>query len=99
MISIVLSSLETVYDTVQYCIFSLLYHLLRIRLKRQDPLLSYVREKDVFIGSSTHMQILQFLCLQVKLKIYQYDPLLMYVGKSISKLQMDIELKQTRVLI
>jgi len=46
MIFIVLSSLETVHDTVQYmyCTFSLLYRLLRIRLKRQNPLLSYVRE-------------------------------------------------------
>jgi len=46
MIFIVLSSLETVHDTVQYgySIFSLLYRLLRIRLKRQNPLLSYVRE-------------------------------------------------------
>jgi len=44
MIFIVLSSLETLHDTVKYryCIFSLLYHLLRIRLKRQNPLLSYV---------------------------------------------------------
>ena len=42
MIFIVLSSLETVHDIVQYrnCIFSLMYHLLRIRLKRQNPLLS-----------------------------------------------------------
>ena len=34
MILIVLSSLETVHDTVKYryCIFSFLYHLLRIRL-------------------------------------------------------------------
>ena len=48
MICIVLSSLETVHDTVQYryCIFSLLSHLLRIRLKRQNPLLSYVRERE-----------------------------------------------------
>jgi len=48
MIFIVLSSLETVHDTVQYryCIFSLLYRLLRIRLKRQNPLLSYVRERE-----------------------------------------------------
>ena len=47
MIFIVLSSLETVHDTVQYsyCIFSFLNLLLRIRLKRQNPLLSYVREK------------------------------------------------------
>ena len=29
----------------RYCIFSLLYRLLRIRLKRQNPLLSYVRER------------------------------------------------------
>jgi len=48
MIFIVLSSLETVHDTVQYryCIFALLYRLLRIRLKRQSPLLSYVRERE-----------------------------------------------------
>ena len=48
MIFIVLSSLETVHDTVQYryCIFSLLYRLLRIRLKRQNPLLSYLRDRD-----------------------------------------------------
>ena len=48
MIFIVLSYLDTVHDTVQYryCIFSLLYHLLRIRLKRQNPLLSYVRETE-----------------------------------------------------
>jgi hypothetical protein len=37
-----------VHDTVQYryCIFSLFYHLLSIRLKRQNPLLSYVRERE-----------------------------------------------------
>jgi len=48
MIFIVLSPLETVHDTVQYwyCISSLLYHLLRNRLKRQNPLLSYVRERE-----------------------------------------------------
>jgi len=48
MIFIVLSSLETVHDTVQYryCIFSLFNRLLRIRLKRQNPLLSYVRERE-----------------------------------------------------
>jgi len=45
---IVLSSLETVHDTVQYryCIVSLLYRLLRIRLNRQNPLLSDVRETE-----------------------------------------------------
>jgi hypothetical protein len=43
-----LPSLETVPDTVQYryCIFSLLYRLLRIRLKRHNPLLSYVRDSE-----------------------------------------------------
>jgi len=48
MIFIVLSSLETVHDTVQYwhCIFSLLNHLLRIRLKRQNPLLPYAQERE-----------------------------------------------------
>ena len=45
---IVLSSLENVHDTVQYryCIVSLLYRLLRIRLNRQNPLLSDVRERE-----------------------------------------------------
>jgi len=45
---IVLSSLETVHGTVQYryCIFSLLYRLLRIRLKRQNPLFSYERKRE-----------------------------------------------------
>jgi len=48
MIFIALSSLETVHDTVQYrhCIYSLLNRLLRIRLKRQNPLLSYILEKE-----------------------------------------------------
>ena len=48
MIFIVLSSHETVRYTVQYryCIFSLFYRLLRIRLKLQNPLLSYVRERE-----------------------------------------------------
>jgi len=48
MIFIVLSSLETVHGTVQYryCIFSLLCHLLGIRLKCQNPLLSYVQERE-----------------------------------------------------
>jgi len=42
MIFIVLPSLENVHDTAQYryCVFSLLYRLLRIRLKRQNHLLS-----------------------------------------------------------
>jgi len=48
MIFIVLSSLEAVHDIVQYryCIFSLLNRLLRIRVKRQNPLLSYARDRE-----------------------------------------------------
>jgi len=48
MIFIVLSSLETVHDTVQYRyrILSLVYCLLRIRLKHQNHLLSYIRERE-----------------------------------------------------
>ena len=48
MIFIVMLSLETVRDTAQcrYCIFSVLYRLLRIRLKRQNPLLSYLRRRE-----------------------------------------------------
>ena len=55
MIFIVLSSLETVYDTVQYryCIFSLFYCPLRIRLKCQNPLLSYVQEREKVHCKST----------------------------------------------
>jgi hypothetical protein len=47
MIFIVLSSLETVHDTLQYryCISSLLNHLLKIGLKSQNNLLPYIREK------------------------------------------------------
>jgi len=59
---IVLSSLETVHDTVQYryCIFSLLYRLLRIRLKRQNPLLSYIQERKytVNVQCSVHCTLL-----------------------------------------
>jgi hypothetical protein len=48
VIFIALSSLATVHGTVQYsyCIFSLLYRLLRIRLKSQNPVHSYVRERE-----------------------------------------------------
>jgi len=56
----VLSSLETVHDTVQYryCTFSLLYRLLRICLKRQNPLLSYVREREkVHCKSTTYCTV------------------------------------------
>jgi len=53
MIFIVLSSLETAHDTVQYgyCIFSLLNRLLRIRLKRKNPLLSYVGSERKFTAN------------------------------------------------
>jgi len=47
-----MTSLETVHDTVQYmdCVFSLLDPLLRIRLKCQIPLLSYVRDKKYTVN-------------------------------------------------
>ena len=62
MIFIVLSSLETVLDTVQYryCTFSLLYHLLRIRLKCQNPLLSYVRERKYTVNVQCSVQYTLF---------------------------------------
>jgi len=49
MIFIVLSSLKTVHDTVQYryCIFSLLYRLLRIGPKVRIPFFfSYVQKRE-----------------------------------------------------
>jgi len=48
VIFIVLPSIETVHDTVQYkiCIFSLLYRLFRIRLKHQNPLPLLVLERQ-----------------------------------------------------
>jgi len=52
MILIVLSSLETVHDTVQYgyCIFSLLYLLLRIRPNVRIPYFhTYDRESKCTI--------------------------------------------------
>jgi len=62
---IVLSSLETVHNTAQYmyCIFSLLYHLLRIRLKRQNPLLSDVREREKVHCSIQYTLLLLYLML------------------------------------
>jgi hypothetical protein len=58
IIFIVLSPLETVHDTVQYryCIFSLLNRLLRIRLKRQNPLLAYVRERKYTVNVQCNVQ-------------------------------------------
>ena len=68
----VLSSLETVHYIAQfrYCIFSLLYRLLRIRLKRQNPLLSYAREKERERNYTVNVQCsvqytLLLLCLMV----------------------------------
>jgi len=65
MIFIVLSSLETVHNTVQYmyCIFSLLYRLLSIRLKRQNPLLSDVREREKVHCSIQYTLLLLYLML------------------------------------
>jgi len=59
MTFIVLSAAETVYDTVQYrcCTFSLLCCLLRIRLKRQNPLLSYVRETERKYTVNVHCSV------------------------------------------
>jgi len=62
-IFIVLSSFETVHDTAQYryCIFSLLYRLLRIKLKRQNPLFSYVREIEKVHCNCTMYCTLHFI--------------------------------------
>jgi len=48
MIFVALSSSETVHVTVlyRYYVFSLLYRLLRIRLKRHNPIHSYVRQRE-----------------------------------------------------
>ena len=58
MIFSVLSSLETVHDTVQYryCIFSLLYHLLRTKIKWQNPLLSYIQERKYTVNVQCSVQ-------------------------------------------
>jgi len=66
---IVLSSLETVHDTVQYryCIFSLLCLLLRIRLKCQNPLLSYVRERERERERETKYTVNVQFCVQYTL--------------------------------
>ena len=71
MIFIVLLSLQTVHDTVQYkyCIFSLLYRLLRIRLKCQNPLLSYIQERErkytVNVQCSVQYTLLLLYCMLV----------------------------------
>jgi hypothetical protein len=58
MIFIVLPFLETVHDIVQYmyCIVSLLYLLLRIRLKCQNPLLACVRETKYTVNAQCSVQ-------------------------------------------
>jgi len=63
MIFIVLSSLETVHDTVQYryCTIPLLYHLLRIRLKRQNLVLSYVIPREKLHCKCTMLCIVYFI--------------------------------------
>ena len=70
MIFIVLSSLETVNDTVQYryCTFSLSYRLLRIRVKRQNSLPSYVRERD----REKVQRILRYTLLLLYLMLVMY---------------------------
>ena len=73
MIFIVLSSLETVHDTVQYryCIFSLLYHFLGVRLQRQNSLLSYVREIKYTVSVQCSVQYtLLLLCLMLVMSYY-----------------------------
>ena len=51
-------SLKIVHDTVQYryCIFSLLYRLLRMKLKRQNPLRPYIREKKYTVNVQWSVQ-------------------------------------------
>jgi hypothetical protein len=66
---IVLSSLETVHDTVQYryCIFSLLHHLMRIWLKPESLTFIWMREKE----STLNIQLL--LCLHWLLQLNKLD--------------------------
>jgi hypothetical protein len=81
---IVLSSPETVHDTVQYsyCIFLLLNRLLRIRLKRQNPLLSSVREIErkytVNVQCSVqytllllYLMLVMSYCANLSIKLYR----------------------------
>jgi hypothetical protein len=59
MIFIVLSSLETVHDTVQqrYSILSMLYSLLRIRLKVRSPYFhTYERERKYTVNIQCSVQ-------------------------------------------
>jgi len=59
MIFIVMSSLETVHDTVhyRYCIFSLLYRLVRIRLKVRIPYFhTYDRERKYTVNIQRSVQ-------------------------------------------
>ena len=72
MIFIVLSSLETLHDTVQcrYCIFSLFNPLLRIRLKSQDLLLSYVRERKYTANVHCSVQYTLLLLYLILIMFY-----------------------------
>jgi len=81
MIFIVLSSLETVCDIVQYryCIFSLLNcsllnRLLRIRLKHQNPLLSYIRERE-----KLHCKCTMYCTIHFVITIFNVDNVLLCV--------------------
>ena len=59
MIFIALSSLETTHDTVQYryCIFSLLYLFLRVRLKVRIPYFhTYDRERKYTVKVQRSVQ-------------------------------------------
>jgi hypothetical protein len=77
MIFIVLSSFETVHDTVQYryCILSLLSCLLRVRLKCRDSLLSYIweREKVHFIITLFNVgNVLLCIIYQLNFTLFMY---------------------------
>jgi hypothetical protein len=74
IIFIVLSSLETLHDTAQYrdSIFSLLNRLLRIRLKRQNPLLSYIRERKRKYNANVQRRVQYTLLLLYLMLIMSY---------------------------
>jgi len=80
MIFIARSSLETIHHTVQYryCIFSLFNRRLRIRLNRQNPLLSYLREREKVFNVGDVLlcvicQTVPYLCT-----LYEYHAI--YIG-------------------
>jgi len=73
---IVLLSLESVKCTVQYmyCIFSLLNRLLKIRLKRRNPLLSYARERE-----KVHCKCTMYCTVHFRITLFNVDNVLLYV--------------------